>query len=515
MRGALLHTAPRRVALETALLAVGFVALSGLSRGGVSLSWIGTGAPLCMLWAVLRLRIAPRLSWRLVAVDALLSLVWAGGALLLLGGGVLSLARLLGQSLAIGWFEAGFLLAFNAGAFGAGRVGLRIVLVWLRLREQRYIWSLTHTILLAALLVASPFVLLLVAVQLTSFLRGADEAAGVILRLLPLLALIVVSAVAVLIVVLPAALTVAFFFARRMTRRLQALASATTALSAGDYAARVPVVGVDEIAQLQGDFNTMAADLQQAMADLQAERDRVTGLLQAQRGLVANVSHDLRTPVATLRGYLDSALRGWQSDPPPTLHDDLQVMQREVLRLQALIDDLFTLSRAEVGKLALRTAPTDVGALAREAVATLAPLAWQSGRVELVADVPPDLPLALSDAARWQQVLQNLLHNAVRHTPPGGIVAVVARAEGPALVFEVRDTGEGIAPEALPHVWERFYRAGERADRGTEGAGLGLAIVKELTEAMGGSVEAESVRGEGSCFRVRLPSADRVLLAST
>jgi signal transduction histidine kinase len=183
-------------------------------------------------------------------------------------------------------------------------------------------------------------------------------------------------------------------------------------------------------------------------------------------------------------------------------------MEREVGRLQMLIEDLFTLSRAEVGELVLSCEPMDVGAIIRRMVDTVAPLAWRAGRVEVVVQVPPDLPLALADGRRLEQVLSNLLHNGVRHTPPGGIVAVMAAAEQDAVRIEVRDTGEGIPPEDLPHVWERFYR-GERARaEDSRGAGLGLALVKELTEAMGGMVEVESVVGEGSCFAVKLPRSE-------
>ena len=250
----------------------------------------------------------------------------------------------------------------------------------------------------------------------------------------------------------------------------------------------------------------MADDLGRTLGELQAERDKVTSLLQSRRDLIANVSHELRTPVATIRGYLESTLDG-RDEEPPKLQHDLEVMEREVGQLQMLIEDLFTLSRAEVGELVLACEPVDVGAIVRRMVDTVAPLAWQSGRVEVVAQVPRDLPSALADERRLEQVLSNLLHNGVRHTPPGGIVAVIASAEQDAIRIEVRDTGEGIPSEDLPYVWERFYRGESARAEDSRGAGLGLALVKELTEAMGGAVEVESVVGQGSCFTVRLPRA--------
>jgi signal transduction histidine kinase len=288
---------------------------------------------------------------------------------------------------------------------------------------------------------------------------------------------------------------------------LNDLARATSVLRDGDYDVRVQPQGEDEVAQLQADFNAMAADLAQAMRDLQTERDRVAALLQSRRELVAGVSHELRTPVATVRGYLESARTGWDEQPPETLQRDLAVMEGEVVRLQGLIDDLFTLSRADADGLPLDVRPVDVGAVVQRRVEAIAPLAWASSRVTVVAQVMPDLPPAQADEARLEQVLSNLLRNGVRHTPPGGIVAAVVAAEDEHVRIEVRDTGEGISSEALPRIWERFYRGEGARDEGGRGAGLGLALVKELTEAMGGTVGVESVVGQGSCFTVWLPRA--------
>jgi signal transduction histidine kinase len=243
------------------------------------------------------------------------------------------------------------------------------------------------------------------------------------------------------------------------------------------------------------------------MRELRNERDTVSGLLAARRELIASVSHELRTPMATLRSYLETTLMHWEEGSPPTLHDDLQVMENEVIRLQFLVEDLFTLSRAEVGKLTLRCKPTGVGKLVQCIVEAGAPLAWRSSRIEIVADVPTEVPLVLIDPGRLEQALHNLLHNAVRHTSPGGIVAFVVAEEPESVIIQVKDTGEGIAPEDLPHIWERFYQAESARNGANSGAGLGLALVKELIEAMNGSVEVESVVDEGSCFTIRLPRA--------
>jgi signal transduction histidine kinase len=281
--------------------------------------------------------------------------------------------------------------------------------------------------------------------------------------------------------------------------RLEGLSRAAEAVRSGDLTARVNESGDDEVSELQRSFNMMATDLEQTVGDLAAERDRVTGLLEARRQLVAGVSHELRTPVATVRGYLESALRR-NGELPQSVRSDLDVADREVTRLEGMIDDLFTLSRAEVGRLELRPTPTDLGKLVRGLVETQAPLAWRQRRVELLAEVPLGGPTALVDAQRTAQIVSNLLSNAVRHTPPGGMVAATVAEDGDAVRIEVRDTGEGISPEMLPKIFERFYRGQDG------GAGLGLALVKELAESMGGSVGVTSTPGEGTCFSVRLPA---------
>jgi signal transduction histidine kinase len=298
---------------------------------------------------------------------------------------------------------------------------------------------------------------------------------------------------------------VAYLLSRRVVRRLERLGRTAQALASGDLSARVDDASGDELGQLAARFNGMAADLQASLSQLREERDRVTGLLAARRDLVASVSHELRTPVATVRGYLESALAR-QEGVPAGLRGDLQTMEAEMRRLQRLIEDLSTLARAEAGRLELRLEPTDVAGVIRRTVDTIAPLAWSQWRVQVVFERPVGLSPARADGERLQQVLSNLLSNAVRHTAPGGLVVAAAAAEDDVIRIEVRDTGSGIAPEDLPHVFEQFYRGRQEGDH--EGAGLGLAVAKELVEAMGGTVSAASTPGEGSCFTLRLAAYD-------
>ncbi|HEY2202382.1 MAG TPA: ATP-binding protein, partial [Solirubrobacteraceae bacterium] len=295
---------------------------------------------------------------------------------------------------------------------------------------------------------------------------------------------------------------VAYLLSRSLVRRLERLQEASAAIAAGDLTQRVQVArgSGDEVAQLGRQFNVMAADLERTLQELRAERDRVAGLLEQRRQLVANASHELRTPLATVRGYVESALARVDG-VPLELQRDLETIDREIERLQQLIEDLFAVAQTELGKLTLRLEPTDVGAVVQQVVSTSAPLAWRQRRVEVLAEVASGVPPAIADRQRLEQVLSNLLGNALRHTPPGGLVAIGVAAEDDSVRIEVRDTGDGIDVEDLPHVFERFFRGRNNTE---VGAGLGLALVAELTHAMGGEVAAHSTPGQGSSFEVRL-----------
>lgn len=507
-RFSLLKTSPVRAILEALFMgAICWSILLLLQQRLASFIWL-IGVSLCtgavaVCWCALRLRL-PEGSRRQqslfeVVTGFVLSLALASMML------VVTLVLLKGAVPNALWRDARrplllavIALALYCVVFLVCRVGIRLWLFWNRLRRGQLLWALTHAHVVVALLVA---VLLLVVVEIFAIATLRDT----FLVISTTLGLIVLSAIA-LIAIIPLSALFSYLVIRRTTLRVKTLASATSALRGGDYTVRIPVVGEDEVAQLQTNFNAMAGDLERSVRELQQERDRVAALLEARRELVANVSHELRTPVATLRSYLETTLSHWdKQDALPTLHRDLQAMEHEVQRLQALIEDLFTLARAEVGRLALQPQPTDVGLLIRHVVETAAPVVWRTSKIEIVAELPSELPPVLVDVNRLEQVLQNLLYNAVRHTSPGGIIALGAAAEPEIIALQVKDTGEGIAPEELARIWERFYQTEQGRMHKNSGAGLGLALVKEWIEEMGGSVAVESVVGEGSCFSIRLP----------
>ena len=250
-----------------------------------------------------------------------------------------------------------------------------------------------------------------------------------------------------------------------------------------------------------------AAEALAAQERVSAERAE-----QSRRDLIINAGHELRTPTASILGHVESVLLALDSPdghvPRDTLRTYLGIVQREAERLSLLVDDLLAVARAERAELQLVLAPVDAAAVIHEVYQTMAPLARRERQVMLVEEVQPDLPPLLADRQRLSQVLLNLVRNAITYTPAGGIVSIaLRRADGDWLLLTVADTGSGIAPADLQRIFERFYRADASRARSSGGFGLGLAIVRDLVEAMGGTITAESIVGEGSCFHVRLPIA--------
>ena len=280
--------------------------------------------------------------------------------------------------------------------------------------------------------------------------------------------------------------------AQRLTTPFERLLAGSRALQSGRLGARVAVEGDDEIARLGTAFNTMAAQLESSRIDLEAT-------LASNRRLTANASHELRTPLAVMRAHLESnEIRGTPLSPQTA-----KVLAYEVARLEHLVEDLFTLSRAELHQLALKLEPIHLGDLLLGMTDSLGPLAAQH-HVTLLNHTPKGLPDVLADRERLRQVIGNLIHNALRYTLEGGLVRLEASVVGQHVRLTIEDTGIGIEAEELEHVFEPFYRTDPARTRTTGGAGLGLSLVRELTEAMGGRVYAESQVGRGSRFTLEL-----------
>ena len=277
--------------------------------------------------------------------------------------------------------------------------------------------------------------------------------------------------------------------ARSISRRLHRLAGAATALAEGDLKTRVQVTRRDEIGQLGESFNEMGEQIE--------KNDR------SRRAFISNVSHDLRTPVAIIHGTAERLLviqeQGGEIDPA-----SLNVIQHETTMLTRLIDDLFTLARIEEHSLKLELDAFHVAGVVQEAVAGMRNLAWTQQKVTVESLLRPDLPLVYADRARIRQIVNNLLYNALRHTPEGGLIIVQAVAITGFVELSITDTGRGIPANVLPNVFTRYYQA-ERSKRKAGGSGLGLTIVRQLVEAHGGTITVESQVGQGTTFRFTIP----------
>jgi signal transduction histidine kinase len=298
-----------------------------------------------------------------------------------------------------------------------------------------------------------------------------------------------------------AVLTVGFSLraAVPLARRVERLRLGTARLAEGDLGAKVEVEGHDELAALAEDFNRMAATLEQArMREREAD--------EARRDLVAAVSHDLRTPLASVRALIEAVADGVVDDPEMRARY-LTSARGEVTKLGRLVDDLFELARIDAGLLQLELEETSLHDLVSDTLSSFRPEAERRG-IRLVGEVSPEVDSVLASPSKLQRVLYNLVSNALRHTPADGSVFLRAEPEEDAVRVEVADTGGGIAPEDLPRVFERSFR-GERSRSShgvgdDSGAGLGLAIARGLVEAHGGKIDVESRLGEGSQFTFTL-----------
>ena len=284
------------------------------------------------------------------------------------------------------------------------------------------------------------------------------------------------------------ALAMARWLARGMTQPLRDMAQAARKMEIGDYSQRVHTRSRDEVGQLAAAFNGMSTELE--------------SLERLRRDLVANVSHELKTPISALRAHLENLLDGVEQPNPETL----EVMLSQSERLGRLVEQLLDLSRLESGELPLHREEISLAPLVHE-VRSEIEVARAGAEVSIEEDVPEDLPPVFVDRERVHQVLFNLLDNAVRLTPPGGAVMVSAHRHDGSVDVHVADTGPGIAPEHLPRLFERFYRVDPARSAKDGGTGIGLAIARSVVEAHGGRIRAESEEGKGSVFTFELPVA--------
>lgn len=278
----------------------------------------------------------------------------------------------------------------------------------------------------------------------------------------------------------------ALLLAHRLLRPIRDLTRAAAKLAEGDLTQRVPVRGDDELSTLGRTFNQMASALQRAE--------------ESRRSMTADIAHELRTPLSVQRAHLEALQDGIY----PLDLESLQPIQEQNHLLTRLVEDLRTLALADAGELRLERVPTDLGRLVNRVVDQFSHQAnKQQVKIEWKAD--GDCPPISLDPARVEQILNNLLDNALRHVPQGGTITLTLSAHPGQVVLSVRDDGPGIPPEALPHIFERFYRVDKGRSRSEGGTGLGLSIARKLAQALGGDLTAENHPQGGAVFKLTLP----------
>jgi histidine kinase len=293
--------------------------------------------------------------------------------------------------------------------------------------------------------------------------------------------------VAALIVALVTAIGVSIFVSRRVVTPIRQMMQASHRIADGHYRERVEVTSQDELGELADSFNQMAGTLEHTET--------------MRRDLIANVAHELRTPLSSIKGYMEGLMDGVLPAQP----DTYQQVYREADRLQRLVNDLQELSRVEAGAFELDLQPVDVADLITQITDRLRPQ-FDEKSVTLTLNIPNNLPSAQMDEDRVCQVLTNLIGNALQYTPSGGTVTVTATIEANNLKITVNDTGIGIAPEYLPHLFTRFYRVDKSRSRAGGGSGIGLTIAKLLIEAHDGHIWVASPgENQGSEFGFSLP----------
>lgn len=338
-----------------------------------------------------------------------------------------------------------------------------------------------------------------------TFLGGIIVSAAALLNVLVIAGLMFVSTghdlkllICLILFSAVATASLSFWVARSVAGRLDIIAGAVKSLARGDLKARASVDGGDEVSRLAEDVNALGRRLQEAEDEREAlDRER--------RELTTAISHDLRTPLASLRAMVEALDDGIILGAEITRY--YGVMRREIDRLSRMIDDLFELARIDAGALPLKRELISVEEIAADVVDAMQPQALlNSVSVELRSSEPANANL---DGARMERAIANLVRNAIQHTPSGGRIAVAVERENGWIDVRVSDDGEGIDAADLPRVWDRFFRAEKSRHRSTgdgDGAGLGLAIVRGIVEAHGGTVAAQSSPGRGSAFTLRVPS---------
>jgi two-component system, OmpR family, sensor kinase len=296
-----------------------------------------------------------------------------------------------------------------------------------------------------------------------------------------------------------------------LTRWLRLLAQAMQTFERGKFLE--PVAHFAAMERPDDDIDRLGKAYNAMVGEINAQLRELKNTDAARRELIANVSHDLRTPLAALRGYLETLLLKDTTLSPAERNNYLQVAAKQSERLSVLVAELFELTKLEAADASLNLEPFQLAELAQDVVQKFN-LAAQQKNIRLIADIARDAPFVAGDIALLERVFENLLENALCHTDAGGCITVRVQAQPDSVAIEVIDTGNGIPAADLPHVFERFYRVDKSRNERSGGAGLGLAIAKRAIELHGGEIAVSSTLGQGTCFRFILPTLRAVTAAA-
>ncbi len=288
-----------------------------------------------------------------------------------------------------------------------------------------------------------------------------------------------------------------FLFAL-LTRRLRAMKEVVCSFEKGQHDQRLPVTSSDEFGQLAASFNQMADTIVANVEDLK-RTDRL------RRELIANVSHDLRSPLAAMQGYLETIMMKNDTLSPEERQQYMETVLKNTRSLNTLVGELFDLSKLDAQQIEPEFEAFSIAELVQDLVMQFKPKA-EKLNVKLEADLPERLSLVYADIGLVERAISNLIDNALRYTPAGGLVRIAPTDKGDAVGVQVIDSGYGIPPEDLPHVFERFYRVEKSRARDKGGTGLGLAIAKKILELHGSTLAVQSALGQGTTFSFALPA---------
>ena len=288
-----------------------------------------------------------------------------------------------------------------------------------------------------------------------------------------------------------------YLLATSMTRSLRQLQKGANKLATGDFSARVSLNEIDELSSVAEAFNMMADELEMSFA-------RQKQLERARRDLIAAVSHDLRTPLTSIRAMIEALADGVVTDST-TVERYYATIRSQIENLSSLINDLFEISQLETGQVQLHVEPINLNDLLSDVLESMQPQA-RAKEVSLKAIFSEDLPPIMAEFVKVQRVLNNLVQNAIRHTPASGSISLATKVVPQGVQVEVEDTGEGISAEDLPHIFDQFFRGEKSRSRETGGSGLGLAIAKSIVEAHHGQIWVDSQVGQGTRFSFILPA---------